>query len=65
MAAANIPVSVVIPGEGAEGTVEVCCCPPSPPAFGSGRVFNAAAAAVLSSGSRGGTSLAEICNQHQ
>ncbi len=52
--AANIAVNVVIPGEGAEGAAEVCPCPPLLPAFGSGRVPNAAAAAVLSSGSRGG-----------
>ena len=56
VAAANIPVTVVIPGEGAEGTGEVCPCAPLLPAFGSSRVSNAAAAAVLSSGSRGGTS---------
>jgi hypothetical protein len=54
--AANIAVNVVIPGEGAEGAAEMRPCPPSLPAFGSGRVSNAAAAAVLSSGSRGGTS---------
>jgi hypothetical protein len=56
VAAANIAVNVVIPNEGAKRTVEVRPCPPLLPAFGSGRVFNAAAAAVLSSGSRGGTS---------
>jgi hypothetical protein len=54
--AANINVNVVIPGDGAEGTAEVHPCPPLLPAFGSSRVSNAAAAAVLSSGSRGGTS---------
>ncbi len=53
--AANIPVNVVIPGEGAEGTAEVRPPPPLLPAFGSSRVSNAAATAVLSSGSRGGT----------
>jgi hypothetical protein len=54
--AANIPVNVVIAGEGAEGAAEVHPCPPLLLAFGSGRVSNAAAAAVLSSGSRGSTS---------
>ena len=56
MAAANIAVNVVIPSEGAEGALEVHPYPPLLPAFGSSRVSNAAAAAVLSSGSRGGTS---------
>ncbi len=46
----------VISGEGAEGAAEVHPCPSLLPAFGSSRVSNAAAAAVLSSGSRGGTS---------
>ncbi len=54
--AANIAVNVVIPSEGAEGAAEVRPCPLSLPAFGSGRVSNAAAGAVWSSGSRGGTS---------
>ncbi len=54
--AANIAVNVVIPGEGAEGAVEVRPHPPLLPSFGSGRVSNAAAAAVLSSDSRGDTS---------
>ncbi len=56
MGAANIAVNVVIPSEDAEGTAEVRLYPRLLPAFGSGRVSNAAAAAVLSSGSRGGTS---------
>ncbi len=52
--AANIAVNVAIPGEGAEGAAEVRPRPQSLPAFGSGTVSNAAAAAVLSSGNRGG-----------
>ena len=44
---ANIPVKMVIPGEGGEGAAEVHPCPPLLPAFGSGRVSNAAAAAVF------------------
>ncbi len=52
----NMAVNVVIPGEGAEGAAEVRPCPPLLPAFGSVRVSNAAVAAFLSSGSRGGTS---------
>jgi hypothetical protein len=54
--ATNIAVNVVIPSEGAEGTAEVHPCPPLLPAFGSGRVSNAAAAAVWSSGCGGGPS---------
>jgi hypothetical protein len=53
---ANIAVKVVISGEHAESASEVHPCPLSLPAFGSGRVSNTAATAVLSSGSRGGTS---------
>ncbi len=56
MATANIAVNEVISGECAEGTAEVRPHPPSLPAFGSGRVSNTAATAILSSGSRGGTS---------
>ncbi len=56
MATSNIAVSEVISGEGAESAAEVCPRPPLLPAFGSGRLFIAAAAAVLSSGSRGSTS---------
>jgi hypothetical protein len=56
VATANIAVNEVISSEGAEGAAEVCPCPPLVPAFGSGRVSNAAAAAVLSSSSRGSTS---------
>jgi hypothetical protein len=56
MAAANIAVNVVIPGEGAEGAAEVRPRPQLLPAFGRDRVSNAAAAAVVSSGSREGTS---------
>jgi hypothetical protein len=54
VAAANIAVNVLIPSEGAEGAADVHPRPPSLPALYSGRVSNAAAAAVLSSGSRGG-----------
>jgi hypothetical protein len=63
VATANIAVNEVISGECAEGTAEVRPCPPSLPAFGSGRVSNTAATAVLSSGSSGDTS--RICNQQQ
>jgi hypothetical protein len=56
VATANIAVNEVISSEGAKGAAEVHPHPPLLPAFGSGRVSNAAAAAVLSSGSRGGTS---------
>ncbi len=49
-----VSLNMVIPGEGAEGAAEVRPCPPLLPAFGSGRVSNAAATAVLSSGCRGG-----------
>ncbi len=56
VAAANITVNVVIPGESAEGAAGMGPRPQSLPAFGSSRVSNAAAAAVLSSGSREGTS---------
>ncbi len=55
-ATANIPVNKVISVERAEGTAEVHPCPPLLPAFGSGRVSNTAATAVLSSGSSGGNS---------
>ena len=54
--AANIAVNVVIPSEGAEGAAEVHPCPPLLLAFGSGRVSNAAATAVSSSGSWGDAS---------
>jgi hypothetical protein len=53
LATANIAVNEVISGECAEGAAEVHPCPPSLPAFGSGRVSNTAATAVLSSGGRG------------
>jgi hypothetical protein len=53
---ANIAVNEVISGEGAEGAAEVHPCLLLLPAFGSGRVSNTAAAAVLSSGSRVGAS---------
>jgi hypothetical protein len=56
MATANIAINKVIFGERAEGAVEVRPRPPSLPAFGSGRVSNTAATAVLSSGSSGGNS---------
>ncbi len=56
VAAANIAENVVIPGEGAEGAAAVRPHPQSLPAFFSGRVSNATAAAVLSSGSREATS---------
>jgi hypothetical protein len=42
VAAAYIAVNVVIPGEGSESAAEVHPCPPLLPAFGSGRVSNAA-----------------------
>ncbi len=61
VATANIAVNKVISGEHAEGAAEVHPRTLLLPAFGSGRVSNTSATAVLSSGSRG--VLAEICNQ--
>jgi hypothetical protein len=56
VATANIAVNEGISGERAEGAAEVHPRPPLLPAFGSGRVSNAAATADSSSGIRGGTS---------
>jgi hypothetical protein len=56
VATANIIVNEVISREHAEGAAEVHPRPPLLLAFGSNRVSNTAATAVLSSGSRGGTS---------
>jgi hypothetical protein len=56
VATVNIAVNEVISSKCAEGAAEVRPCPLLLPAFGSSRVSNTAATAVLSSGSRGGTS---------
>jgi hypothetical protein len=53
VATANIAVNKVISVERAEDAAEVRPCPLLLPAFGSGRVSNTAATAVLSSGSSG------------
>jgi hypothetical protein len=48
----NITVNEMISGECAEGAAEVRPCPPSLPAFSSGRVSNTAATSVSSEGKR-------------
>ena len=52
VATVNITVNEMILGECAEHAAEVRPCPPSLPAFGSGRVSNTAATAVSSEGVR-------------
>jgi hypothetical protein len=52
VATANIAVNEMISSECAEGAAEADPCPPSLPAFGSGRVSNTAATAVLNEGVR-------------
>jgi hypothetical protein len=62
VAAAKIPVNVVIPGEGAEGAAEVHPRPPSLPEFGSGRcpMQQPQLFCLLVAGGV----LTETCNQH-
>jgi hypothetical protein len=62
VAVANIAMNVVIPGEGAEGAVEVRPCPPSLPAFSlAGCPMQQPQLFCLLVARR---VLAEICNQH-